>query len=528
VSFAAALLPGVKSGKRSGTRLNIAATSAGEIKIKHMRSVNIIFPHQLFEESPLLENGFPVYILEEWLYFRQYAFHKQKIAFHRATMKYYAAYLESKNIKVVYIESTDPLSDVRKFVAGLKLQNVDTIHYIDPTDNWLEQRLTTAATRADIKVVQYRSPLFLNSKEELGVFFQDKKKKFFQTEFYIQERKKRKILVNDQLEPVGGAWSYDVDNRKKYPRKKEPPVINYPETNVFYEEAKSYVKQHFNGNPGYLTRYSFYPGDHLSAKKWLVDFLVNRFQEFGPYEDAIVKEENILHHGMFTPMLNVGLIRPQEILDAVLRYSEEEDIPLNTTEGFIRQIIGWREFMRGFYECKGSVSRTRNYWNFTRKIPASFYDGTTGIDPIDSTIKKVLERGYCHHIERLMVLGNFMLLCEFDPDEVYRWFMELFIDAYDWVMVPNVYAMSQFADGGLMATKPYIAGSNYIMKMSNYEKGPWQEIWDALFWRFMHVHRSVFQRNPRLGMLIGSFDKMETEKQKNLLNTAHQFLQTLD
>ncbi|MCE6991394.1 cryptochrome/photolyase family protein [Dyadobacter sp. CY323] len=493
-----------------------------------MKAVNIIFPHQLFEINPIAENGFPVYLLEETLYFKQFAFHKQKIAFHRATMKWYAAFLEAKNVEVFYIESASPLSDVRKMVADLKSKNVEIIHYIDPTDNWLGQRLASAAAKANIVLIEYQNPLFLNSKEELGAFFQQKKKKFFQTEFYIQERKKRKILIDDTNEPVGGSWSYDVDNRKKYPRKKQPPHIAYPETNEFYEEAKAYVQRHFNDNLGYLTRYSFYPGDHTAAKNWLNDFLVNRFQEFGPYEDAIVKEESILHHGMLTPMLNVGLITPQVILDAVLEYAQREDTPLNSTEGFIRQIIGWREFMRGFYESKGSVSRTKNYWNFTRKIPESFYNGTTGIEPVDSTIKKVLERGYCHHIERLMVLGNFMLLCEFDPDDVYQWFMELFIDAYDWVMVPNVYAMSQFADGGLMATKPYIASSNYILKMSNYEKGPWQEIWDALFWRFMHVHRSFFQQNPRIGMLLGNFDKMDAKRQKDLLNTAQRFLMSLD
>ena len=196
-------------------------------------------------------------------------------------------------------------------------------------------------------------------------------------------------------------------------------------------------------------------------------------------------------------MLNVGLITPQEIVSESLQFARKNNIPINSTEGFIRQIIGWREFIRGIYECKGSEQRTKNFWGFKRKIPKSFYDGSTGIEPIDITIKKVLKTGYCHHIERLMVLGNFMILCEFDPDEVYRWFMELFIDAYDWVMVPNVYGMSQFADGGLMATKPYISGSNYLMKMSDYKKGEWQTIWDALFWRFMHVHRDFFSKKSK-------------------------------
>ena len=190
--------------------------------------------------------------------------------------------------------------------------------------------------------------------------------------------------------------------------------------------------------------------------------------------------------------------------------------------------MGWREFIHLVYEREGGKQRTTNYWKFSRKIPEGFWTGNTGIAPIDATIKKILATGYSHHIERLMVLGNFMLLCEFDPDQVYQWFMELFIDAYDWVMVPNVYGMTQFADGGLMTTKPYISGSNYLMKMSDYPKGDWQPIWDGLFWRFMHVHRDFFLKNPRLGMLVKTFDKMSPEKQQLHLNNAEWFLKELD
>jgi deoxyribodipyrimidine photolyase-related protein len=226
-------------------------------------------------------------------------------------------------------------------------------------------------------------------------------------------------------------------------------------------------------------------------------------------------------------MLNVGLIRSQEVIEATLKFAEQKNTRINSVEGFIRQIIGWREFIRGMYEVKGVEQRTKNFWGFNRKIPAAFYDGTTGIEPVDQTIQSVLRMGYCHHIERLMILGNFMLLCEFDPDEVYRWFMELFIDAFDWVMVPNVYGMSQFADGGLMATKPYISGSNYIRKMSNYNNGAWQETWDGLFWRFLHVHRDFFSSNPRLGLLLGTLDRMDASKLDKHLSTAEEFLSTL-
>lgn len=189
--------------------------------------------------------------------------------------------------------------------------------------------------------------------------------------------------------------------------------------------------------------------------------------------------------------------------------------------------MGWREFIRGMYEVKGNYSRTTNFWNFNRKIPKSFYDGTTGIEPVDETIKRILKTGYCHHIERLMVLGNFMLLCEFDPNEVYRWFMELFIDAYDWVMVPNVYGMSQFADGGTFATKPYLGGSNYIKKMSNYSGGDWEPIWDGLFWRFIDKHQIFFKENPRTAMMYFSLNRMSEEKRKEHIKNANSFLDNL-
>ncbi|NNK76767.1 MAG: cryptochrome/photolyase family protein [Maribacter sp.] len=492
-----------------------------------MKSVHLIFPHQLFRSSSLLEIDSTVYLIEEYLFFRQYPFHKQKIAFHRATMKQYEAFLKSLDFEVVYVESTEPISDIRLLIPHLKDLNITKIQYIDPTDDWLGKRIEKTCEECTIETSVLDSPLFLNTKEELTEFFKTEKKKYYQTSFYTEERKKRDILMEPNGKPMGGKWTFDKENRKKYPVKKVPPPIQYPDVDDYYLEAKSYVEKHFSDHLGSLTPHPLYPTNHKTTESWLKQFFELRFAEFGDYEDAIVAENSILNHSVLTPMLNVGLITPQEIIDTCLDYVKANDIPINSTEGFVRQIIGWREFMRGIYESRGSEERTRNFWGFTKEIPASFYNGTTGIPPVDETIKKVMQTGYCHHIERLMVLGNFMLLCEFDPDEVYRWFMELFIDAYDWVMVPNVYGMSQFADGGFMSTKPYISGSNYLMKMSNYKKGAWQEIWDGLFWRFMDKHRNFFQQNPRLGMLVTMFDKMPEEKRKNHLKNADVFLSKL-
>jgi deoxyribodipyrimidine photolyase-related protein len=492
-----------------------------------MNRTGIIFPHQLFEQNILVSKSDTIYLIEEWLFFNQYNFHKQKIAFHRASMKFYESYLLSKNIKVIYINSFDELADIRKLIPYLKTIGVVNFNYIDTTDCWLEERISKACNENNIDIYKNNSPLFLNSSAEIETYFSGRKR-MFQTDFYKHQRQTRDILLEQNQKPIGGKWTFDDENRLKYPKGKTAPKVNFLESNAYFSEAVTYTYKYFQENYGKLNTDYIYPTTFGESKTWLHEFFKTRFLEFGDYEDAIVSKENFLHHSVLTPMLNVGLLTPQFIIDEALLFASNNEIPLNSLEGFVRQIVGWREFIRAVYELKGSEERTKNFWGFTRKIPQSFWEGTTGIEPIDDTIKKVLETGYCHHIERLMVLGNFMLLCEFDPNEVHRWFMELFIDAYDWVMVPNVYGMSQFADGGLMATKPYISGSNYLMKMSDYKKGDWQPIWDGLFWRFMHTQRDFFLKNPRLGMLVRTFDKMDEQKQNLHLNNAEQYLKTLE
>ena len=489
-------------------------------------SIGIVFPHQLFEHSNLIQTCKTIYLVEEWLFFKQYNFHKQKIAFHRASMKFYEQYLQAQQLEVVYIDSFHELSDVRKLIPYLSSQHIYSFQYIDTTDCWLEQRIAKACQDFEVVAHKNNSPLFLNTTDELTAYFSTKKR-LFQTDFYKHQRLSRNILLEHKSKPIGGKWTYDDENRLKYPKGKTPPHIDFPSNNIYYSNAVAYIEKYFPDNYGTIKPDFVFPVTYAESKKWLNNFFKTRFSEFGVYEDAIVSNQHILHHSVLTPMLNAGLLTPLFIVDEAILYASENEIPINSLEGFVRQIIGWREFIRAVYELKGTEERTKNYWGFTRKIPASFWNGSTGIEPIDTTIKKVLETGYCHHIERLMVLGNFMLLCEFDPDEVYRWFMELFIDAYDWVMVPNVYGMSQFADGGLMATKPYISGSNYLMKMSDYKKGDWQPVWDGLFWRFMHVHRSFFLTNPRLGMLVNSFDKMDDQKKQTHIKNAEKFMASL-
>ena len=490
-------------------------------------SVSILFPHQLFKNNPVLLKGTEVYLVEEDLFFNQYQFHQQKLVLHRASMKFYEQYLKKEDFKVHYIECHDKRADSKLLIDDLAKKGISEIHIVEVVDNWLMKKIQAATDQHKMHLNITESPNFINTNLSVAEFFNNRKT-YFQTDFYTWQRKQRSILLEKDGKPVGGKWTYDAENRSKFPKKELVPHLPLPKENEFIQEAKIYVQKYFPNNYGDMNGPYLFAINFMDAENWLDEFLNNRFEKFGIYEDAIVTKETVLHHSVLSPMLNIGLLSPNQIIEKAILKGQEKNIPLNSLEGFIRQVMGWREFIKIVYEREGTKQRTTNYWKFTRKIPASFWNGTTGIPPIDSTIKKILKTGYCHHIERLMVLGNFMLLCEFDPNEVYKWFMEMFIDAYDWVMVPNVYGMTQFADGGLMTTKPYISGSNYLMKMSDYEKGEWQVIWDGLFWRFMHEHRSFFLKNPRLGMLIGTFDKMSAEKQNAHLANANNYLKSLD
>lgn len=489
------------------------------------QKINIIFPHQLFENCTLLNEGGTFYIIEEFLFFKQYNFHKQKIAFHRSSMKFYESYLKTLNKNVIYIDSKDERSDIRIFLSSLN-QN-SSITFSEISDNWLQKRIKESCEKHNHNFRSLESPYFINQKSDLNSFFHSDKKKFYQTSFYIEQRKKHKILINEENQAVGGKWSFDTENRKKYPKGKEAPTIDSVENNSFYDEAFTYVSKHYSQNPGELSAKPIYPFQFNSSKRWLGDFLENRFIEFGVYEDAIVDSEHFLNHSVISPMLNVGLLTPKNVINKTIAIANEKEIPLNSLEGFIRQVIGWREFIRGVYLVKGTQERNGNFFKHKTKMPVSFYNGTTGIEPIDNTIRKLNKTAYSHHIERLMLLGNFMLLCEINPKDIYKWFMELYIDAYDWVMVPNVYGMSQFADGGLMSTKPYISSSNYIKKMSNYKKGDWEQTWDALYWRFINKHRETFAKNIRMNFMIKLYDKKTDEVKQEMEQKAQAFLNQL-
>jgi deoxyribodipyrimidine photolyase-related protein len=462
----------------------------------------VVYPHQLFADHPALTGCSSVVMVEDPLYFVQYRFHRQKLILHRASMKRYAAELTARGWSVRYLDARD-LPDTGSVAKHLARWKVRAVRVVDPCDDWLTRRLSAALEQHGIHLELLDDPHFLTPLAEIQRYTAGRSKLFF-TDFYVAQRKRLALLL-DKGKPLGGKWSFDPDNRKKLPPTIAVPPVPQTHEDEFVRAARQYVRAQFPAALGTDEPFQ-YPTHHGAAKAWLDEFVQQRLDRFGDYEDAISTRHRVLFHSVLTPVLNVGLLSPRQVLDAVL--SRAEQIPLNSLEGFVRQVIGWREFIRLVYVVYGAKQRTRNFWQLKQPLPAAFYEGTTGIEPVDHVIRQVLRTGYCHHIERLMILGNFMLLCDLHPDAVYRWFMELFVDSYDWVMVPNVYGMSQHADGGLMTTKPYISGSSYIRKMSDFPKGPWCSIWDALYWRFVDRHAAFFAGNPRLAVMVKLRDKL--------------------
>ena len=511
----------------------------------------LIFPHQLYWPHPVLESASAhgeidhIALVEHDLFFgdSRYPcqFHKQKLWLHRSSMAHYLSRLRDQNWNANIIEYAAERSScdaIREWVGNLvgEGDRQTFLHAVDPVDGILRRRCEKLRL-GDTQWTWWESPNFLNTTQD-NQEYRSGKKRWFMADFYKWQRRRLNLLMaGDQ--PRGGQWSFDRDNRRRVPKELHGRLPQLPQASpdASDELARQWVEQRFADHPGSLETL-YLPTTHEAAASWLGDFVRQRLCQFGDYEDAILRGESFLWHSVLTPLLNIGLLSPQQVLDAVLGFSQRNDVPLNSLEGFVRQVVGWREFMRATYVDLGVTMRTTNAWQHRRTLSPRFYDGTTGILPVDDAIQRVIRTGYCHHIERLMVLGGFMFLCEIDPDDIYRWFMEMFVDSYDWVMVPNVYAMSQNADGGLITTKPYFSGSAYIRKMSNYPTGKtvaqrvatgdtWWDVWDGLYWRWIDNHRQQLAKNPRWAMMCKSAEKMDPAKMAGHHATAGRYLDWL-
>ena len=385
----------------------------------------------------------------------------------------------------------------------------------------METRLVEFASRKGLERDELPSPMFTCSRDAFSAFANDKSR-LQMGDFYKQQRRDLNVLIDADSGPVGGQWSFDADNRKKLPRNVEPPEMVWTTPGAHDNDVIELVKREFNDHPGDAEDFAW-PTTRAQAHEWLEDFITNRLHDFGPYEDAMTSRSNTLFHSVLSPCLNLGLLTPREVIDAVLAHVD--DMPLQSIEGFVRQVVGWREFVRGVYQHHSEQQDTSNFWSHERDFSPSWHDGTTGIPPLDDAIRTAQRLGWTHHIPRLMVLGNLMTLCEIRPSTAHRWFMEMFVDSSEWVMGPNVYGMGLFSDGGIFATKPYICGSNYLLKMSDYKKGSWCETVDGLYWRFIDKHREFFAGNPRLALMPRALDRLDKERRVRIFAAAEAFLE---
>ncbi len=484
-----------------------------------MSDATVVYPHQLFSDHPAITSGRRIYLVEEPLLLTHNPIHRQKLMFHKLSLDAYERSLRNGGHEVTRLSIAEHPSSAAVF-ARLTDDGVGRMHIADTTDDYLEQ----AIAGSGIERIWYESPLFLTSRADAVARY--RKSKRFMATFYKGLRRNRNILIDENGEPVGGQWSFDTDNRKAlpadYPLPDDLRHFGNRETAAAEAWARDVDAEQY-GEPG-----CWLPYTHDGARAWLRDFLSERLADFGPFEDALTTRAVRLFHSALSPLLNVGLLTPAEVLDAALEYGAKHKVALNSLEGFVRQILGWREFIRAAYESDGRAMRSKNFWEHDRTLPDHFWWATTGIVPVDHVISTALAHGYTHHIERLMVMGNFMLLTRVHPTEVYRWFMGMYVDAYDWVMVPNVYGMSQFADGGSFATKPYISGANYLKKMSDFPRGDWEATWTALYWNFIATHDDFFRSNHRLTMMPRLLDRMNEATRSAHLARAREFLQGLD
>jgi deoxyribodipyrimidine photolyase-related protein len=481
----------------------------------------LIFPNQLFKSLVDKKGEYEYFLIEEPLFFNQFSFHKQKLVFLRAAFKSFEKTLRNKGLEVTYLEQ----SAFVNWQTFFRQHKHKEYTYVFTDDYLLEKRLNSAAQELGINLHRQESPLFI-SPLELTINDLSNTAKPLMASFYTTQRKRYGILMDRNNKPVGGKWSFDDENRKKVPKNWTLPKAFNTNNAKEVEEAKVYVAKYYSNNPGSTDGF-YYPINHVQAERWFDQFLEERFQHFGDFEDAMVSNHRHLYHSLLSPLLNVGLLNPVEVIEKLLDYASRENIALNNTEGIIRQILGWREFMRGVYHVHGTKQRNSNYFEQNKGLNANYYQATTGIVPLDNMIRSVLHTAYNHHIERLMIAGNWMLLSQVHPHAVYQWFMELYIDAWDWVMVPNVYGMSQYADGGLITTKPYVSGSNYIHKMSDYKKGAWSSDWDALYWSFIYRNINRFKTNQRMSMICRLSEKHSAEKKEENTKRAEHIIDGL-
>ncbi|MCC5932593.1 MAG: cryptochrome/photolyase family protein [Balneolales bacterium] len=455
-------------------------------------------------------------------------FHKKKITYIWSAQRHFAQECLDAGWQVAYLKGDDPVAAQLE----ARLASADhQLHYMMPAEYDLRQQLAALAEETG-RMDCHPNTFFMSDPEE----WREKMAGGYLMEYFYREMRKRTGYLMQGDKPEGGQWNFDKDNRKKLPAGKKPPKpVNFAPDEITREvmqEVEDRFPKHWGSTGGFD-----YAVDRAGALRAADDFFRNRFKEFGPYEDALVTGEYVVYHSTLSIYMNNGLLGAEELCLRALDAWENDAAPINSVEGYIRQIIGWREYIRNYYEAMMPQVRDANTFGFTHSIPESFWTGETKMKCISECVKPVLETGYSHHIPRLMVLSNYSNLTETDPRELLKWFWYGYLDAWEWVVLPNVLGMSTFADGGVLASKPYVSSGNYINKMGDYCKnchysvsqksGPKACPFNYLYWNFVDKHQPAFEENGRVSFMLNMLNKKSGEERRQIREDSERYIDAL-
>ncbi|MGA0177125.1 MAG: cryptochrome/photolyase family protein [Chthoniobacterales bacterium] len=475
-----------------------------------------------------------LFMVESRKHLGKLAYHQQRLVLLLSAARHFAEEKRKDGWKVDY----HPLEEGRTWetalAAHLKKYRPERILLAQPNNHDEQEAATKLAQKWPLEILTTRQ--FLVPRAEFITWAQGRKSLLMETH-YRRVRQEFGFLMQPDGQPVGGRWNFDEENRQTVrdwvkagrPRAEIAPV----KPDKITREVIALVEKEFPKNPGRAADF-WLPVDRAGALRWLGDFVATRLSGFGPWEDLMIQDEQLLFHSVISPTINLGLLTPRECIEKAIAAYEKGGAPLASVEGFVRQIAGWREFINGVYWLKMPEYAQVNGLGAERPLPEFFYTGETDLNCLRQTIGQVRATGFNHHIQRLMVLGNFLLLAGIKPQEALRWFLEMYVDAHDWVMAANVLGMVLHADGGFMATKPYAAGSGYISRMSNYcagcrykpevKTGPEACPFNYLYWNFYGTHEKRFARNPRVGMALKTLAKKSPAERREIDKSSAAFL----
>ncbi|ROM57647.1 cryptochrome/photolyase family protein [Pseudomonas poae] len=461
--------------------------------------------------------------------------HPQKIALIFSAMRHFAEALKQRGMQVHYVTLDDPQnsgsvpSELRRWQSLLE---PDELHVTECGDWRLEQSIRACG----LPIQWHCDSRFLCTRAEFSRWAADKKQ--LRMEFFYREmRRKNRILLNGDGTPAGGAWNFDADNRKPLPKGvRPPPPARFP-PDAITREVLTLVARHFSSHYGTLDNFD-YPVTHADAQALWDYFRDWGLAAFGDYQDAMATDEPFLFHARISAALNIGLLDLRQLCNDVEAAYWSGTVALNAAEGFIRQLIGWREYVRGVYWLRMPDYANGNVFGNTRSLPAFYWTGATKMNCMRQAINQSLEHAYAHHIQRLMVTGNFALLAGIAPPQICEWYLAIYMDAFDWVELPNTLGMVMHADGGYLGSKPYCASGQYIKRMSDYcgtcaykvSESTTEDAcpFNALYWHFVMRHGDLLRGNQRMSMVYKNLDRLTDAKQQALWKRGQMLLARLD